>query len=104
MAMNVTTAAGVLGLPAPTVERDELVGAWRSYARTHHPDRCPGDTGAAWRFATGREAFETLLSRAAETPLPSVVSYGRTGVVRGADAGRALPYAMRPLATREWLA
>ena len=30
--------------------------------------------------------------------------YGRTGVVRAADAGRALPYEMRPLHTREWRA
>jgi hypothetical protein len=32
------------------------------------------------------------------------VSYGRTGVVRGSDANRALPYAMRRLHTREWRA
>ncbi len=104
MVMNVTTAAGVLGLGTGFVERDELVGAWRTYARTHHPDRCPGDAGAAWRFATGREAFETLLGRLTEAPVAPVVSYGRTGVVRGSDAGRALPYELRPLHTREWRA
>lgn len=102
--MNATIAASVLGLRAPSVDRDELVGAWRTYARTHHPDRCPGDAGAAWRFATGREAFETLLDRVVQTPAGPVASYGRTGVVRGADAGRALPYEMRPLHTREWRA
>jgi hypothetical protein len=102
--MNVTTAASVLGLPSISVERDELVGAWRRFARSHHPDRCPGDAGAAWRFATGREAFETLIERHAATPSVAPVPYGRTGVVRAADADRALPYEMRPLHTREWLA
>lgn len=102
--MNVTTAANVLGLSTGRVDRDELVGAWRRFARTHHPDRCPGDAGAAWRFATGREAFETLIERIVDRPSVAPVSYGRTGVVRAGDAGRALPYEMRPLHTREWRA
>lgn len=100
--MNVTTASQVLGLPAGS-GRDDLVSAWRRFARSHHPDRCPGDPGAAWRFATGREAFQTLLASAGAA-LPRPVAYGRTGIVRGADAGRALPYEMRPLHTREWRA
>jgi curved DNA-binding protein CbpA len=102
--MNVTTAANVLGLPAGRVDRDELVGAWRRFARTHHPDRCPGDAGAAWRFATGREAFETLIEGVVAAQAAPVARYGRTGVVRREDAGRALPYEMRPLHTREWRA
>lgn len=102
--MNVTTAVSVLGLPSARADRDELVGAWRRYARAHHPDRCPGDPAAASRFAAGREAFETLVARAAEPAPAPVVAYGRTGVLRGADAGRAMPYAMRPLASREWRA
>jgi DnaJ-class molecular chaperone len=102
--MNVTTATQVLGLPPRSVDRDDLVGAWRRFARAHHPDRCPGDPGAGWRFATGREAFETLIDRIVERPPVPVVAYGSTGVVRGADATRALPYEMRPLHTREWRA
>ena len=107
--VNVTIATQVLGLPATTPDRDDLVSAWRRYARTHHPDRCPGDPGAAWRFATGREAFETLIDRVIQAPPPApaaapVAAYGRTGVVRGPDAGRAIPYEMRPLHTREWRA
>ena len=102
--MNVTTAASVLGLPTARVERDALVGAWRRFAREHHPDRCPGDAGAAWRFATGREAFETLIEGVVAAQDPPVTRYGRTGVVRAQDAGRALPYEMRPLHTREWRA
>jgi DnaJ-class molecular chaperone len=102
-AMNAAAAAHVLGLEHPSVGRDELVGAWRRFARANHPDRCPGDTGAAWRFATGREAFEVLIERKDPAP-PPVASYGRTGVVHGADAHRAVPYAMRPLHRREWLA
>ncbi len=102
--MNVTTAVSVLGLPSVRVERDALVGAWRRYAREHHPDRCPGDAGAAWRFAAGREAFETLVGRPADPAVASVTPYGRTGVVRARDAGHALPYEMRPLPTREWRA
>jgi hypothetical protein len=102
--VNVTTATQVLGLPGRGLDRDELVGAWRRYARAHHPDRCPGDRGAAWRFATGREAFETLIAEVVDRPPVPVVAYGRTGVVRGASAARALPYEMRPLHTREWRA
>lgn len=101
--MNPTSAAHVLGLEHPSVGRDELVGAWRRFARANHPDRCPGDAGAARRFATGREAFQVLIDRVASHPTP-VASYGRTGVVRGPEADRALPYAMRPLHTREWRA
>lgn len=102
--MNVTTASQVLGLPTPRPARDDLVSAWRRFARVHHPDRCPGDAGAAWRFATGREAFETLIDQAIASAPALVASYGRTGVVRGAPAARALPYQMRPLHTREWRA
>lgn len=103
--VNVTTATQVLGLRSATPDRDDLVGAWRRYARTHHPDRCPGDPGAGWRFATGREAFETLIERVVEpAPVPPVMEFGRTGVVRARDAGRAIPYEMRPLHTREWRA
>ncbi len=102
--MNVTTASQVLGLPTQRPARDDLVSAWRRFARDHHPDRCPGDPGAAWRFATGREAFETLIDRALPAGAPRVVSYGSTGIVRGPGAARALPYEMRPLHTREWRA
>ena len=102
--MNVTTAAQLLGLDRPIIGRDDLVTAWRRFARANHPDRCPGDAGAAWRFATGREAFQMLIDRVNTPASPRVVSYGRTGVVRGPDAGRALPYAMRSLHTREWRA
>jgi DnaJ-class molecular chaperone len=101
--MNATIASQVLGVGPGRVDRDALIGAWRAFARTHHPDRCPGDPGAAWRFATGREAFETLLERVAETPAPSF-SYGPAGVVKGAAAARALPYEMRPFSTRDWRA
>lgn len=101
--MHVTTATRVLGLAHARPDRDDLVGAWRRFARANHPDRCPGDPGAAWRFATGREAFETLLDRIAEGPAP-LSADRRTGVLRGAPAGRAVPYEMRPLSTREWWA
>lgn len=102
--MNVTVASQVLGLPTDRPARDDLVGAWRRFARRHHPDRCPGDAGAAWRFATGREAFETLIDQAIATAPPRIASYGRGGVLTGAAASRALPYEMRPLHTREWAA
>jgi hypothetical protein len=101
--MNVSIASQVLGLPTARPARDDLVSAWRQFARSHHPDRCPGDPGAAWRFATGREAFETLIEQAIATS-PPAAHYGRTGVVRGPSATRALPYEMRPLHTREWRA
>ena len=102
--MNATAASQVLGLATQRPSRDDLVGAWRRFARAHHPDRCPGDSGAAWRFATGREAFETLIDGVIEASPPPVASYGRTGIVRGPLASHALPYEMRPLHTREWRA
>ena len=103
--MNVTTATQVLGLDHASVGRDDLVGAWRRFARAHHPDRCPGDPGAAWRFATGREAFETLIDRSSSAGRDA----GRRPTAAPAwcaapDAHRALPYEMRPLHTREWRA
>jgi hypothetical protein len=101
--MHITTATRVLGLAHARPDRDDLVGAWRRFARANHPDRCPGDPEAAWRFATGREAFETLLGRTAGPP-PAVVADRRAGVLRGARAGRAVPYEMRPLPAREWRA
>lgn len=100
--MDSAIASQVLGLPTARPARDDLVTAWRRYARAHHPDRCPGDAGAAWRFATGREAFETLIDQAITSAPVRPVSYGSTGVVRGPGASRALPYEMRPLHTREW--
>lgn len=102
--MDTTIASQVLGLPTARPARDDLVTAWRRYARAHHPDRCPGDAGAAWRFATGREAFETLIDQSIASAPVRPVSYGNTGVVRGPGASRALPYEMRPLHTREWRA
>lgn len=102
--MNATVASQVLGLPTARPARDDLVSAWRRFARDHHPDRCPGDPGAAWRFATGREAFETLIDQAIAAAPARVASYGRSGIVKAASAGRALPYEMRPLHTREWAA
>lgn len=100
--MNVTTASQVLGLSTHRPARDDLVSAWRQFARSHHPDRCPGDPGAAWRFATGREAFEVLIDRAISAPSAPVLRHEETGILRGVAAGRALPYEMRPLHTREW--
>lgn len=94
-AMNVTTATQVLGLPPRAPDRDDLVSAWRRFARTHHPDRCPGDPGAARRFSAGREAYEALIARAPERRAP---------VLRGAAAARAVPYAPGPLSVREWRA
>ncbi len=102
--MNASTASQVLGLSSARPARDDLVSAWRRFARAHHPDRCPGDPGAAWRFATGREAFEILIDRAIETSPTRFASYGRAGIVRGASAASAIPYEMRPLHTREWRA
>lgn len=103
-AMNATTATHVLGLRDPRPAHDELVSAWRRFARIHHPDRRPGDPGAARRFSAGREAFETLLAQAGEHPPPPVLTHRRAGVVRGEPARRALPYEMRPLPTRQWRA
>jgi len=102
--MHVSTATRVLGLAHPRPDRDDLVGAWRRFARANHPDRCPGDPGAARRFATGREAFETLLRRITEPPPAAVAAYARQGVLRGASAAGALPYQMRPLPLRQWWA
>ena len=81
------------------------MSAWRRFARAHHPDRCPGDAGAAWRFATGREAFETLIDQAiAPAPAPVAVLRAAPASCAARTPRRALPYEMRPLHTREWRA
>lgn len=93
--MDVVTATRVLGLRPERLDREAVVGAWRRFARAHHPDRCPGDPGAARRFSAGREAYEALIARAPE----------RCGaVLRGAAAARAVAYAPGPLSVREWRA
>ncbi len=49
----------ILGVPT-SATADEIKQAYRDLARKHHPDRNPGDPGAAERFKQIAAAFEVL--------------------------------------------
>lgn len=49
----------VLGV-AHTASEDEVKKAFRRLAMKNHPDRCPGDPGAAERFKEANQAYEVL--------------------------------------------
>jgi hypothetical protein len=102
--MDVRTATRVLGIRPGHLDDEGVRVAWRRFAREHHPDRCPGDAGAARRFAAGREAVEALRAHVAAPVGGQAPVHRGAGIVRGEAAGRAVPYAMPPLAGRQWAA
>ena len=106
--MNTTTAATTLGLPLWPVRESELVTAWRSYARQHHPDRCPDDPTAAMRFHDGRRAYDRLRSELAAgggpSPTPRVWRAPRTRYVRREDAVSVTVHDFGAVGGREWRA
>lgn len=113
--MNVTSARHVLGISHERPSTEELRGAWRRFAREHHPDVRPGDPAAAARFAVGRDAYESLAAPAtvggARRAAPPVADAGvyrpdpRGGrILRGVEAAAARPYAFGNVTLREWQA
>jgi DnaJ-class molecular chaperone len=76
----------------PFADIDAVKAAWRRLAKRHHPDRNPGDEGAAQRFSDAREAYRVLsdpeLRRAYDE------SYARR-TRRARDASRD-PFVRRP--------
>lgn len=62
--MDIGRAASVLQVAPGRLEHDRVVAAWRRFARSNHPDVCPGDPAAADRFNAGRAAYEALLAAA----------------------------------------
>lgn len=99
-----TQALETLGLPAAHLDRQALNRAWRRFARAHHPDMCPGDPGAAARFARGREAYETLRAALARYEAVAPLSRRHGVVPASAARGRTLAYAPPALHPREWVA
>ena len=86
------------GLDRPTLER-----AWRRFARTNHPDMCPGDPGACARFTRGRAAYETLSALAPRRAIDGTSR--RRGVVPAPVASeRVTAFALPVLHPREWVA
>ena len=103
--MELPTAIATLGLPVWPVREDELRSAWRHFARSNHPDRCPGDGGAPARFDLGRRAYEALREEIHTQSPPARVhrsTWSRT--VRGPEAAMASPHRFEPLSTRQWRA
>ncbi|TAN06397.1 MAG: molecular chaperone DnaJ [Rhodanobacteraceae bacterium] len=64
---------------------DELKKAFRRLAMKNHPDRCPGDPGAADRFKEANEAYE-VLGNAERRALYD--QYGHAAFENGIGAGR----------------
>lgn len=104
--MNVTGATRILGLQHQPLTDRALAGAWRRFAREHHPDMHPGAAGAVEDFIAGQEAHEVLLRRirlereAGWQPAAQPLR----GVVRGARAAAATPYRFTAVDSREWRA
>jgi hypothetical protein len=76
----------VLGVTRNASQR-EISAAYLRMARKHHPDKNPGDPGAAQRFKEMQRAFDSLHSPAQRTSAPVPSGYGcygtydtRTGV------------------------
>ena len=107
--MDVTGAVRTLGITSPRLTDAELSGAWRRFAREHHPDARPGDPSAAERFIDGRRAYEVLRDRIEQERAAgwdaaheNLRRMGR--VVRGEHADAVSPYRFSPVAAREWRA
>lgn len=95
----------MLGLTDADLDRPALDRAWRRFARTHHPDMCPGDPGASARFSRGREAYEALRALAAPRRTRLLERPRRRGVVPAPVAReRVMAYAPPTLHPREWVA
>ncbi|MFN8110872.1 MAG: hypothetical protein U0Y82_13665 [Thermoleophilia bacterium] len=105
--MNTSSAATLLGVHGGPLTEARLAGAWRAYAREHHPDAHPGEGMAGEAFIAGREAYDVLRRRLQEeeragwTAFHADMRLGR--VLRGAGAGNASPYRFAPVG-REWSA
>lgn len=107
--MDVTGAARMLGITSPRLTGEDLSGAWRRFAREHHPDRRPDDPAAAQRFIAGREAYEVLRDRLEQERMAgwdaaheNLRRMGR--VISGDRAGSVSPYRFSPVTPREWRA
>ncbi|MCC6832068.1 MAG: DnaJ domain-containing protein [Thermoleophilia bacterium] len=107
--MDVTGAARMLGITGSRLTDQDLSGAWRRFAREHHPDARPGDPDAARRFIEGRRAYEVLRCRVRQereagwdAAHENLRRMGR--VVRGERADMASPYRFSNVASREWRA
>lgn len=99
-----TQALEMLEFPATHLDRQALNRAWRRFARAHHPDMCPGDPGAAERFARGREAYELLRAALPRSDAVPPLSRRHGVVPASAARGRTLAYAPPALHPREWVA
>jgi hypothetical protein len=98
---SIRQALRTLGLREPAVDEASLQRAWRRFARTHHPDRCPGDPDAGARFARGREAYEAL-SRLCDSVAD--VTGQRRRIIPAPSATGARRFEPPALVGREWTA
>lgn len=71
---------------APTATTDEIRRAFRRLARTHHPDRNPGDAAAEERFKKILHAHDVLVDPQQRALYDE---FGEEGLRRGFDAMRA---------------
>lgn len=96
-------ALEILGVSGAGLDRPTLERAWRRFARTNHPDMCPGDPGACARFTRGRAAYETLSVLAPRRATDGTPR--RRGVVPAPVASeRVTAFVLPALYPREWVA
>ena len=97
-------ALETLGLSAGGLDQPALDRAWRRFARTNHPDMCPGDFGACARFTRGREAYEALSVLVPRRAISRRTSR-RRGVVPAPVARECvMAFELPALHPREWVA
>jgi hypothetical protein len=97
-------ALETLGLSAGGLDRPALDRAWRRFARTNHPDMCPGDPGACARFSRGREAYEALSALAPRRAIGRGAPRHRGVVPAPVARERVMAFELPALHPREWVA
>ncbi len=81
-----TTHYELLGV-AVSADADAIKKAYRALAKTHHPDRNPGNAEAAAKMAKINLAYEVLNDPAKRADYDAELAYGRAATYEDGDFG-----------------